>query len=165
MNMTLGKRIGLLRRQKGLRQDDLAKVLEVSAQAVSKWENDQACPDISLLPKLAKLLNVSVDDLLSGKEEVPAVTLLPEDKRKDIKDMFLRIVVKTEDGDHVRVSLPMALVQVALDIGIDLPQISGNTALNSIDLQKVIALVEQGMVGNLLEVETSNGDTVQIFVE
>ena len=54
MNTTLGKRIAALRREKELKQDELAEKLGVSPQAVSKWENDQTCPDISILPLLAK---------------------------------------------------------------------------------------------------------------
>lgn len=54
MENTIGKRIAALRREKGLKQEELARTLDVSSQAVSKWENDQSCPDISLLPKLAK---------------------------------------------------------------------------------------------------------------
>ena len=100
MEMTIGKRIAALRREKNLKQDDLAQMLEVSPQAVSKWENDQTCPDISLLPKLAKILGVSVDELLSGKQELqPVVTLVPEEQRKDIKDMMLRIVVDSHHGE------------------------------------------------------------------
>ena len=68
MNTTLGKRIAALRHEKGLKQDELAEKLAVSPQAVSKWENDQTCPDISLLPHLAEILGVSVDELLSGKK-------------------------------------------------------------------------------------------------
>lgn len=71
MDNTIGKRISALRREKGLKQEDIAQALGVSSQAVSKWENDQSCPDISLLPKLARLLGVSVDTLLSGEEEKP----------------------------------------------------------------------------------------------
>ena len=56
MDTTLGKRIGTLRREKNLTQEDLAQRLSVSPQAVSKWENDQTCPDISLLPALAEIL-------------------------------------------------------------------------------------------------------------
>lgn len=48
METTLGKRIAALRREKNLRQDDLAEMLLVSPQAVSKWENDQTCPDIKI---------------------------------------------------------------------------------------------------------------------
>ena len=166
MEMTIGKRIAALRREKNLKQDDLAQMLEVSPQAVSKWENDQTCPDISLLPKLAKILGVSVDELLSGKQELqPVVTLVPEDQRKDIKDMMLRIVVDSADGDKVRVNLPMSLVQLAMEMGMEMPQVSGNDALKDIDLAQVIELVRHGAMGNLVEVESADGDIVRIFVE
>ena len=166
MEMTIGKRIAALRREKNLKQDDLAQMLEVSPQAVSKWENDQTCPDISLLPKLAKILGVSVDELLSGKQELqPVVTLVPEEQRKDIKDMMLRIVVDSSDGDKVRVNLPMALVQLAMEMGMEMPQVSGNDALKGIDWVQVMDLVRHGAIGNLVEVESSDGDIVRIIVE
>ena len=165
MEMTIGKRIAALRREKNLKQEDLAQMLEVSPQAVSKWENDQTCPDISLLPKLAKILGVSVDELLSGKQELqPVVTLVPEDQRKDIKDMMLRIVVDSADGDKVRVNLPMALVQLAMEMGMETPQVSGNDALKDIDWAQVMELVRHGAMGNLVEVESADGDIVRIFV-
>ena len=53
---TLGKRIMALRKAKGWTQEQLAAQLGISAQAVSKWENDVSCPDISTLPALAALL-------------------------------------------------------------------------------------------------------------
>ena len=167
METTIGKRISALRREKGLKQDDLAQMLEVSPQAVSKWENDQTCPDITLLPRLAKILGVSVDELLSGKQEElhPVVTLVPEVQRKDIKDMVLRIVVDSCDGDKVRVNLPMALVLVAMDMGMEMPQVSGTDALKGIDWKQIMDLVYHGAVGNLVEVESADGDTVRIFVE
>ena len=166
MEMTIGKRIAALRREKNLKQDDLAQMLEVSPQAVSKWENDQTCPDISLLPKLAKILGVSVDELLSGKQELqPVVTLVPEEQRKDIKDMMIRIVVDSSDGDKVRVNLPMALVQLAMEMGMEMPQVSGNDALKDIDWAQVMELVRHGVIGNLIEVESADGDIVRIFVE
>ena len=167
MELTLGKRIAMLRRQKGLKQDTLAEELGVSPQAVSKWENDQTCPDISLLPKLAELLEVSVDELLSGKkmELEQTAKVLPPEERKDIKEMMLRIVVDSADGDRVRVNLPMALVQVAMEMGMEMPQVSGNAALKNIDLSQILAMVQQGAIGNLVEVESADGDFVRIFVE
>ena len=166
MEMTIGKRIAALRRETGLKQDDLAQLLEVSPQAVSKWENDQTCPDISLLPKLAKILGVSVDELLSGKQELqPVVTLVPEEQRKDIKDMMLRIVMTSSDGDSLRVNLPLTLVEAAINSGISLPQVSGNDAFKNIDWAQIFALVKQGAIGNLVEMESSDGDSMQIFVE
>ncbi|MDY5641787.1 MAG: helix-turn-helix transcriptional regulator [Candidatus Faecousia sp.] len=165
MESTLGKRIAALRKQKDLRQDDIAQLLDVSPQAVSKWENDQTCPDIGLLPKLAQILGVTTDELLSGKQELQEVRVLPLEERKDIKDMLLRIIVDSSDGDKVRINLPMALVQIALDMGTEMPQISGKEALKNIDLNQIMELVRQGAIGNLVEVESADGDTVRIFVE
>ena len=166
MNTTLGTRIAALRREKEWKQDELAEKLGVSPQAVSKWENDQTCPDISLLPLLAKILGVSVDELLTGKkEEAPAVRMLPENERKDIGDMMLRIVATSANGDVARVNLPLAIIEVALDSGLNMSQISGNEALKNIDLRRILDMVRQGAIGNILEVESADGDMVQVFVE
>ena len=165
MDMTIGKRIALLRKEKGLTQEELANHMGVSPQAVSKWENDQTCPDISALPKLARLLGVTVDELLEGKTETTAVRVLPPEQRRDIKDMMLRITVDSAQGDKVRVNLPIALVEVAMEIGMEMPQVNGNEALKGIDLKKVLELVRLGCVGNLVEVDSAEGDKVRIFVE
>jgi len=69
MEQTLGKRIIENRKRLGLTQDRLAEQLGVTAQAVSKWENDQSCPDITTLPKLAEIFGISTDELL-GIEKV-----------------------------------------------------------------------------------------------
>ena len=166
MDTTIGKRIASLRKDKGMKQEDLAGILGISGQAVSKWENDQTCPDISLLPQLAKVLGVTVDELLSGKQAVmPAVQILPQEQRKDIKNMMLRIIVDSSDGDKVRINLPIALVQVAIDSGMDMPQISGSGALKHIDWNQILSMISLGVIGNLVEVESSDGDVVRIFVE
>ena len=165
MDMTIGKRITLLRKEKGLTQEELATHMGVSPQAVSKWENDQTCPDISALPKLARLLGVSVDELLEGKAELPAVRVLPPAERKPLTDMMLRITVDSADGDRVRVNVPLALVEVAMEIGMEMPQINGTDALKGVDLNKVLRLVREGLVGNLVEVDSADGDKVRIFVE
>ena len=166
MENTIGKRIAQLRKEKNLTQEDLAQMMEVSAQAVSKWENDLTCPDISSLPKLAKILGVTVDELLSGKaeENAPVAQVLAPEDRKELKDMMLRIVVDENGGDHVKINIPMALVQVALDMGMELPQVSGNSALKSLDLTQIVNMVRQGAVGNLMEVETDD-TVVRLFVE
>ena len=64
MEETLGKRISAHRKRSGLTQDKLAERLGVTAQAVSKWENDLSCPDITMLPKLAQIFGVTTDELL-----------------------------------------------------------------------------------------------------
>ena len=166
-NQTIGERIAQLRRKKNTTQEAMAEQLGVTPQAVSKWENDISCPDITLLPPLAALLGVTVDELL-GCEEKPAATLLPEERRKPLSEMIFRIYVNTHDGDKVRVNLPMSLVQLGLQIGAQMPQVAGSgvgDAMKNIDLQQLIALVEQGVVGKLVEVETADGDIVEIVVE
>ena len=166
MNTTLGKRIADLRHEKGLKQDELAQKLGVSSQAVSKWENDQTCPDISLLPQLAKILGVTVDELLTGKKaESPTIQVLPENERKDIKDMILRIVTESANGDVARVNLPLGIIEVLLDSGVNMSQVTGNGALKNIDLNKIMDMIRHGVVGNIVECDDADGDTVRIFVE
>ncbi len=68
MEQTLGKRIVQNRKKLNLTQDQLAEKLGVTAQAVSKWENDQSCPDIATLPRLAEIFGISIDELLGAKQ-------------------------------------------------------------------------------------------------
>ena len=65
--MTLGRRIAQLRKEKELKQDDLAQMLDVSAQAVSKWENDLAVPDALKMIQLADILDTDIEYLSSGR--------------------------------------------------------------------------------------------------
>lgn len=63
----LSEQISKLRRQRGMTQEQLANRLGVSYQAVSKWENEQSCPEITLLPLLADLFEITLDDLFGRK--------------------------------------------------------------------------------------------------
>lgn len=161
---TIGSRIAQKRKALGLTQEELAAQLGVSSQAVSKWENDISCPDISLLPALAKALGCTTDALLSGKED--DVRVVPAAQRKNPDELVLRIKVLSAQGDKVRVNLPFALLKALSSNGVDIAsQISGMDALKGIDLEKILELVENGTVGKLVEVESANGDTVEIVVE
>lgn len=73
MQETFGQRLARLRKAKGLTQEDIANKINISPQAVSKWENDISTPDIYVLAELADILGVSVDELL-GREEVKEET-------------------------------------------------------------------------------------------
>ena len=61
-----GELLSRLRRERGMTQRELAEILHISAQAVSKWERGQGCPDVSLLSALAEIGGVSVERLLAG---------------------------------------------------------------------------------------------------
>jgi len=71
MNLVeLGERIRALREKRGLKQRDIAGALQISAQAVSKWERGENAPDIAVLLDLSKLLGVSSDALLGRGEKL-----------------------------------------------------------------------------------------------
>ena len=163
MKETFGQRFLKLRKSRNLTQEDIAKKLNISAQAVSKWENDISSPDISLLPEIASIFNITVDELL-GKE-TNKTEVLPEGKRKDINSMMLYINILSADGDKVKVNLPMSLIIACVNSGINVSNISSNNKLNEIDFSQIIALVEQGVVGKLVEIESKDGDTLVISVE
>ena len=169
MAYSLGKKIHELRREKDMTQEALAERMGVSAQAVSKWENDLSAPDIAALPKLAQIFGVTVDELL-GADPEPEVRIVPMEER-DMSKLLLRIQVDSSDGDKVRVNLPLALVQVGMEIGLSMPQVSAGlgketaSALANIDIKEIFALVEKGAIGKLVEVESADGDTVSITVE
>jgi len=74
--MTIGSKIAFYRKKLGITQDALAQKLEVSNQAVSKWESDQCCPDISLLPLLADIFGITIDELFDRKTS--SVEIVPD---------------------------------------------------------------------------------------
>ena len=75
--MTLGQRLAFHRKNHNLTQQQLGDFINVSAQAVSKWENGQSEPDIATIRKLADIYNISLDTLLSDKEECSSTTTQP----------------------------------------------------------------------------------------
>ncbi|MDE5697226.1 MAG: helix-turn-helix domain-containing protein [Lachnospiraceae bacterium] len=84
-----------LRTDKGISQETLADLCDVSMQAVSKWENGQSCPDISFLPLLAEYFGVSIDYLLTGRNnavENTADGLISKLTEQDLKDDVLYII-------------------------------------------------------------------------
>ena len=85
MEQTLGSRITFHRKRLGLTQDRLAEQLGVTAQAVSKWENDLSCPDITMLPRLAAIFGVTTDQLLGVEPQQEAVEAeLVDDQKGDL---------------------------------------------------------------------------------
>lgn len=69
--MTFGEKLQNLRKRTGMSQDALAEKLEVSRQAVSKWERDEAMPETEKVVRIAKLFGVSLDELLMDKNDEP----------------------------------------------------------------------------------------------
>ncbi|MCR1899691.1 helix-turn-helix domain-containing protein [Irregularibacter muris] len=66
--MNFSERLRLLRKEKGLSQEKLAELLNVSRQSVSKWESGQSYPEIDKLITLSDLFKITLDDLIKGKK-------------------------------------------------------------------------------------------------
>ncbi|MDQ7092329.1 methyltransferase domain-containing protein [Desulfosporosinus sp. PR] len=79
MNAELARNICRYRKEKGFTQEDLAKKLGITFQAVSKWETAQALPDSSLLPRLSQELGISIDKLFGYASHDKAVTIYEEE--------------------------------------------------------------------------------------
>ena len=165
MQENIGTNIARLRREHNMKQDELAEMLDVTPQAVSKWENGASMPDIALLPKLANIFGVTIDDLFGAdRTPEPDVQMVPPEKRKSFDEMILRVRVQ-DGGDKVNVNLPLPLVKLALEIGMTMPNVNtGNVDLSKVDFNHIIKLVENGVIGKLVEVEGSDGETVVIEV-
>ena len=87
----IGERIGQLRKQAGLKQEELGRAVGVTTQAVSRWECGGA-PDIELLPAIADTLHVSVDELF-GRTPVA---------QTDIKELFDRTLYSYPKKDRMK---------------------------------------------------------------
>ena len=79
--MTLGERIRDERKKRGLSQEELADILNVSRQAITKWETDRGIPDIANLIRISEEFEISLDELIKGDNSV---------KRKIIYDNSMK---------------------------------------------------------------------------
>ncbi len=88
--MSIGRNIAELRKAKGVKQDELARFVGITAQAVSKWENG-GVPDTELLPKIADFFNVTIDELFGRQNNISI----------DIEDAILKDITKTKAEERI----------------------------------------------------------------
>lgn len=97
--MSIGDRITELRKDAGVSQAELASALDVSRQAVSKWENDQTSPDALNLIKLADILDTDIEYLTTGRRNYgrrpPVVIKTTETVEKIVEKPVVQVVEKT----------------------------------------------------------------------
>ena len=96
---TLGERIADLRRERGITQENLAGIIGVSAQAISKWENNATMPDIMLLPIIADTLGVTIDELFGIRRKVQEKPLNCEETPKAVYDQILNTMWRSGDNN------------------------------------------------------------------
>lgn len=97
--MTIGERITALRKERGISQAELAKRMDISRQAVSKWEQGTSTPDTERLIQLAEILNTEVEYLATGVHPEPGSVVL--NVVETVERVEEKIVVK-EVIRHVR---------------------------------------------------------------
>lgn len=118
MKKTLGAVIAQTRKEKGMTQLELAEKMGVTDKAVSKWERELSCPDVSSLPVLAEVLGLSLEELMHGKAE------------------------KSAAEKRVRMLVDQALKGVALAMGVAVTVLSG---LNAVIPQQGMTLLGLGL--------------------
>ncbi len=162
--MNIGKNIASLRKKSGMTQEELAARLNVSAQAVSKWENESSCPDISLLPDIAKIFGVTVDALIGAEDieavetSVPVIANSESKARNEKQNSKVTLTVTRPDAKPVTVTLPMAIVRTGLHIG-------SACGLDKETSQKITDIVENEEIGEILSVDGENGEHITVKVE
>lgn len=120
-----GKQIALLRKSRGITQEELAQKLSVSPQAISKWENGHTMPEVSILVELSKILGVTIDEILFPTDMIPANAnfehiLLPYD---EIADFSGRKWPRS-------IAWPAVLSAIKLFMGLECHKDSGKRQLN-----------------------------------
>ena len=114
---SFGETIASLRKKKGLTQNELADKMNVTDKAVSKWERDLSCPDINTISKLADVLEVSVEELVTAKDQKKS-----NNKLKDLINLIFKAV-----------AIAMGIAVVVLNI------------LNEIDINNSVIMLGVGL--------------------
>lgn len=117
---TLGVMIASIRKERGMTQLELAEKMGVTDKAVSKWERDLSCPDVSSIPQLVEILGVSVDELMQVKD----------------------ITKETSSQDNIKGIIDTAFKGVGLAMGIAVAVLS---FLNQIEVKSAIGMLGIGL--------------------
>lgn len=153
---TIGENIAYFRKQKKMTQEELAEQLNVTAQAVSKWECDSSYPDIETMQTLAKILGISVDMLLNGTPELPQTQ---EGTPETIDRRILLIDVK-DDETTVKLRLPVSMFR----------QMSQNEHFKKMfggddnQIKIITDMIDAGLTGPIVDVDTDD-EKIMIRVE
>ncbi len=112
--MTIADRIQSLRKSKGMSQEELADAVGVSRQAVSKWESEQATPDIDKVLIMSEVFGVTTDYILKGIEPVKT------EEHKTMGDVVDQKILTKENGTRAKKILKWVLIGVGALVAIDL---------------------------------------------
>ena len=105
---TLGALIAVLRKSRGMTQKELAEKLGVSDKTISHWERDESSPDISMIPVIAEIFDVTCDELLKGEKAKNTSEISPESSHKQLKNLFEKSYAKFRTQCLILVGVALA---------------------------------------------------------
>lgn len=157
--MNIGNNISALRKEKGITQEELARALGLSAQAISKWENNSSCPDVSLLAPIADYFGVTVDDLLRADEDkIIRDKIKPEESENNLnckKSIHIKIVQK--NGKENNIKIPFKFARMGLNL-------ATTFGLDNEAADKISAIISQEKAGNIFEITTESEEHITIML-
>ncbi|MGN1202770.1 MAG: helix-turn-helix domain-containing protein, partial [Eubacterium sp.] len=130
-------------------------------QAVSKWENETSCPDISLLTQIADLFGVTVDDLIRNSEtDIVLAKENPNGEKREKSILKRKVIVNIRqlNGKENKIKIPLNLVNVGLRIG-------NSFGLDEVVSSKISEIIETENFGEIVSIDTENGEHITILVE
>lgn len=163
MKQTIGQRIAFCRKKVNLTQEELAEQLNVTSQAVSKWENDLSYPDLESTGRLASVLNTTVDCLLNGEESLPPVRLAQTD-HPETRLLTVSMREKDKQGNDkfdIKLRIPVELALLAEETGTLDDILDDEDAVKL--MQPALKLIRQGLVGPIVDFQ-KDGLAVRIEV-
>lgn len=161
-NMNIGNNISLLRKSRNLTQEELAAALGVSAQAVSKWENNSSCPDVSLLTDISDFFSVSVDELLRSENDdiISSAYKIDADSAKSENNYKKNVCINITqpDGKKNTIRIPFSFVKSGLKI----VRVFG---LDNKTADKISELVNGESIDKIVDIDTEKGEHITINLE
>lgn len=128
----LGNIISAQRKKLGLTQEQLAQKLDVTNQAVSKWETDQSCPDVAMLPRLAELFGISMDELFGReipvRETVQDLPWEDDDAFRIVLYQGRKLLRKSKNAKQYTFTYEGPVRDIYCDLNMECGNIQGNLA-------------------------------------
>lgn len=155
--MKIGKALQKHRKEHGMTQEQLAKILNLSRQTISKWENDRGFPDIENLIWLCDIYKISLDELVGRKQISYTVkSLRKQNKRKDLLQMFPK---------YTGIVTSILALSMVLMIGLGMVTHERQTAaLKEQDMMIVYSVVDDPIdpeTGKYAYFELENGEKIE----
>ena len=165
----MGSFLAALRKAKGMTQQEVADRLNVSNKTISKWERDEGCPEIMMLPLIAELYSVTIDEILRGERinREEKIEYTETKSEKQIKYLLDRATTKFKNLSIISVVLGVASVLLAYTIGDIISNFNFlwvgllTTLLLASASVIVIAIAVNNLLSGLNDEEIINNDTLQ----